>query len=545
VEVTKLSLLLKVLEGENEQTMSRQLRMFHERALPDLGSNIKCGNSLIGPDFYEGKQLSLMDDEERLRINVFDWKKEFPEIFAPSPQGEGRGEVSGFDAVIGNPPYVRQETLGREFKEYARKKYTSYASAADLYTYFVEQSHRLLKQDGLFGMICSNKFMRSNYGSALRSFLAKQTTLAQVVDFGELPVFQKAGTFPAILLWMKRRVSNQSFVFAQVKTLSLISLDREVTQVGVQLTEKAVAGDNWSLVGGKEGEILQKMRSVGKPLGDYVGREPYFGIKTGLNEAFVIDSEVKSKLIRGNRNLKSFIKPFALGDDIRKYHINYRNRFLIVIPKGWTNQNVPKGLNPWSWFSRTFPDLASHLLKFKEQAENRTDQGEYWWELRACEYYPEFDKPKIVYPDIAKESRATIDRTGLYVTNTVYFFPSNDLYLLGLMNSRLMFSYFKRSAAVLGDADRGGRLRWFTQDVIKLPIRAINFSDPADKSRHDRMVEMVEEMLTLHKQLASAKTEHEKTALQRQIDTTDKQIDQLVYELYGLTEEEVKIVEAR
>ncbi|MGH7808411.1 MAG: Eco57I restriction-modification methylase domain-containing protein, partial [Thermodesulfobacteriota bacterium] len=153
VEVTKLSLLLKVLEGENEETLSRQLKLFHQRALPDLGSNIKCGNSLIGPDFYKNQQMSFLNEEERYRINVFDWQAEFPEIM----------KSGGFNAVIGNPPYVRQEMLV-EFKEYFQPHYKVYHGVADLYVYFIERSFSLLKSGGQFGMIVASKWMKSNYG---------------------------------------------------------------------------------------------------------------------------------------------------------------------------------------------------------------------------------------------------------------------------------------------------------------------------------------------------------------------------------------------
>ncbi|MEK9201811.1 MAG: DNA methyltransferase, partial [Patescibacteria group bacterium] len=184
VEVTKLSLLLKVLEGENEETIGKTLALFRERALPDLKDNIKCGNSLIGPDFYNQPSLApfwemgkpvlspfgkggargISQDDEIRRINIFDWNDE--------EKGFGRiMKEGGFDAVIGNPPYVRQEMLG-EFKPYFESRYKTYNGIADLYVYFIERSHQLLKQDGFFGFICSNKFMRTNYGKPLRDFLA-------------------------------------------------------------------------------------------------------------------------------------------------------------------------------------------------------------------------------------------------------------------------------------------------------------------------------------------------------------------------------------
>lgn len=180
------------------------------------------------------------------------------------------------------------------------------------------------------------------------------------------------------------------------------------------------------------------------------------------------------------------------------------------------------------------------MLPFKEKAEKRYDKGEYWWELRACDYYAEFEKPKIILPDISIRGNFTIDEEGkYYCVNTTYIIQSSDKYLLGILNSMLI-TYFYRN---LSSTYRGGYLRFIYQYLIQIPIRTINFSYPDDRAYHDRMVALVKQMLELHKQSASAKTDHDKTIIQRQIDATDRQIDKLVYELYGLTEEEIKIVE--
>ena len=160
VEVTKLSLLLKVLEGETQTVIEKQLKMFNQRALPDLSRNIKCGNSLVGHDFYHGGQMDLFSDAEKKKINAFDWEREFPEIM----------KAGGFDAIVGNPPYVRQEILGDDFKQYVKTRYRTFAGTADLYVYFIERGHQLLKAGGLFGVICCNKFMRTKYGRPLREF---------------------------------------------------------------------------------------------------------------------------------------------------------------------------------------------------------------------------------------------------------------------------------------------------------------------------------------------------------------------------------------
>jgi hypothetical protein len=244
--------------------------------------------------------------------------------------------------------------------------------------------------------------------------------------------------------------------------------------------------------------------------------------------------------------MKELLESFVVGDDVRKYRINTRDAFLIRIPKGFTNANIDKENNAWKWFEATYPAIANHLKRFEETAKKRQDQGDYWWELRACDYYSEFDKPKIIYPDIAKESRAAFDTTGLYFNNTIYFIPLNDLYLLALLNSKLIFTYFKRIAAVLGDADKGGRLRWFKQDVMKIPVRQIDFGNLAEKLAHDEIVRLVERMLALQKERQSVRREDDLDRvrnLERQIAQVDAEIDQRVYALYGLTEEEIKIVE--
>jgi len=222
---------------------------------------------------------------------------------------------------------------------------------------------------------------------------------------------------------------------------------------------------------------------------------------------------------------------------------NFKEIFLIFIPKGWTRSMMTGNDDAWNWFLKSFNSIAKYLEPYKEKAKRRCDKGEYWWELRACDYYKEFEKPKIVYPDIAKESRFSFDEEKIHFGNTVYFISLNDKYLLGILNSRLIFSYFKRMASVLGDADKAGRIRWFSQDVIKIPIRVISLNNPNDIRNQNKMVNLVNVMLDLHKHIKDIHSDTQKSILQRQIEATDREIDQLVYELYGLTDEDIKIVE--
>jgi len=516
------------------------LKALHTRDKLPMLENIRCGDSLIsGPP--EELQAAFGPDWKEKK--PFNWEKEFPEVFAPSPvSGEGRG--GGFDVIVGNPPYVRQETLGEEFKTYAQQKFTTYAGTADLYIYFIEQAHRLLKPGGYFGMICSNKFMRSNYGKALREFLATQTTLLEIVDFGELPVFQDAATFPVILITRKQPTQTQNFLYAAIKRLDFPSLPEEVRAFSTQLDERALQGGNWTLTSDIEQHILEKTRQMGIPLGEYVDGQIFRGVTTGCNEVFVIDQATRRRLIAEDAKSDELIKPFVVGDEIRKYRINFQDSYLIFTRRGITIKD--------------YKAIEKYLRQYKEQLMPKPEDwqgnewkgrkpGSYkWYEIQdSTAYFSEFDKPKIVYPEIAKASRFAFDAQGLYVGNTCYIIPVQDYYLLGLLNSKLIFAYFKRIAAVLGDADKGGRLRWIRQDVTKIPIRRINFEDPVARRRHDAIVALVTEMLDLQKDYAQAEREKEdrRHPLKRRIGEVDAAIDRLVYELYGLTEEEIGIVE--
>ncbi len=534
VEVTKLSLLLKVLEGENDETISKQLKLFQERALPDLSNNIKCGNSLIGWDILNDNP-SLMQ-EEIDRINPFDWEKEFPEIF----------QRGGFSVIIGNPPYVRQEMLG-EFKGYFQKHYKVYQGTADLYAYFIEKSHNLLMPDGLFGMIISNKWMKANYGKPIRRFIVEQTSLIQIVDFGELPVFQNAATFPAIIITKNTHTTEQNFLYAPIKRLDFLSLDQEVELTGHYLSNQAIDNDNWSLTSDTNVSILRKIENIGTPLENYISCKIYNGIKTGLNKAFIIDAETREKLISENPSSAEIIKPFLMGKDINRYQSPVIDKYLLFVPWHFPLHNDPSvsgaSTNSEAVFKRDYPAIYNHLLTFKSKltarASDETGIRYEWYALQRFrpEYYHEFDKQKIVYIDIAREPKFIFDDKGAYTDMTLFFIPTNDFYLLGVLNSSTSWFYLKHKCSVLGDPAKNGRLRLKTIYMKDLPIPSVNSDD------RGRMVALVDSMLSLKKQLREANTPHEQTGLQRQIEATDGQINALVYELYGLTEEEIKIVE--
>jgi hypothetical protein len=524
VEVTKLSLLLKVLEGENEETISKQIKLFQERALPDLSNNIKCGNSLIGWDILNDKPGMSQDEIER--INPFDWEKEFPEIF---PRG-------GFSIVIGNPPYVRQEGLG-EFKGYFQKHYRVYHGTADLYTYFVERGVSLLKEGGIFSYIVANKWMRANYGQPMRKWL-KEQRIEEIIDFGDQQVFQGATTYPCIIR-ISKSTPWSSFEVTQVKTLDFQNLDNYVKENRYIVNQLALDDKGWSLSEEHSQALLDKLRTKGMSLGDYVEGKIYYGIKTGLNEAFVIDAATKERLITEDPKSTELIKPFLAGRDIKRYQQPESDKYLIFTRHG---VNIDG-----------YPAIKQYLSQFKERLMPRPKdwkEGEWkgrkpgayrWYEIQdTIDYYEEFEKAKILWPGISAQVAAfAFDDNGYYGNDNNQLILSNDKYLLGILNSSLI----RMILMSICDKVQGGFYRLKIIYVEQLPIFTINFTVPQDMARHDRMVSLVEQMLSLNKQLPGARTPHEQTGLQRQIEATDRQIDALVYELYGLTEDEIRIVE--
>ncbi|MHB1458140.1 MAG: Eco57I restriction-modification methylase domain-containing protein [Armatimonadota bacterium] len=519
VEVTKLSLLLKVLEGENAETLGHSMTMFHERALPDLTNNIKCGNSLIGTDF---DTAGLSDDEIR-RISPFDWDKEFAHIMTKG----------GFDAVIGNPPYVRMEEL-KNIKGYLKSVYEVHAERSDLYAYFIERNHRLLRICGYSGMIVSNKFLRARYGKPLRDFLSKNACIKHVVDFAGMPVFPNATVRTIILLSTREDGASQLVLYSPPVTLEKF---QEITN-GTATVAQAIAGSTydvvlspsaWTFERQDAGCILNKLKSSNHSLASYCDGRIWMGVKSGLSDAFIISACVREEIIRHNPEAAEIIRPFVNGRDIRRYSIEQKDKYLIYAYHGVDMHG--------------YPAVVEHLKPFRKRLEGRATRQE-WYELQQPQYRfsTYMNEPKIIFPDIAKSPRFALDEIGYYGSNTIYFIPGRDLYLLGLLNSRFGNFYFAFTCA--GLEGRGETyFRFFGQYLEGFPIRTINFDDPQDKAKHDKMVELVTRMLDLHKKLGAATIPGDRTQIERQIASTDREIDKLVYELYGLTEDEIKIVE--
>ncbi|CAG1771342.1 partial Type IIS restriction enzyme Eco57I, partial [uncultured bacterium] len=524
VEVTKLSLLLKCMEGETSATINHQLSFFKERLLPTLDHNIKCGNSLIDLDYFDFK-LDLEPTLDLLKsIKPFSWKQNFPNVFA----------IGGFDAVIGNPPYVRQETLG-SLKEYFSAKYRVYHGMADLYSYFIEKGVQLLKPDGRFGIIVANKWMRANYGGALRTFLMKQD-IESIIDFGDLPVFASATTYPCILL-IRNDEPADSFTGVNVDTLSFSSLEKYVTENSMTVEKSSLTTEAWNLTSQTEAKLMQKLKSAGIPLGEYVDGKIFYGIKTGLNEAFIITKEQRDELIRQDPKSAEIIKPFLLGKDLFQYHQKFVDRYLIFTRRG-ININ-------------SYPAIKEYLLKYKVSLTPRPKDftgdkwqgrkaGTYkWYEIQdSVDYYLEFEKPKITWGNLCiKPSFTMVDGT-FYINAPSVIISVEDYYLLGLMNSNGLWYYLNRIAA----GRSGGYIEAKPVYVSQLPVVLI-ITD-ADRSSVKLQIEnYAKSLLTLHGNLVQSVVPEMKSQIEASINHQKDKLNQLVYQLYGLTEEEFQIIE--
>ncbi|TRV43171.1 MAG: restriction endonuclease [Microcystis panniformis Mp_MB_F_20051200_S9] len=465
--------------------------------LQRYGGNI----SAINWDKLPRSDQGILDQAASLYKSkcFFHWDLEFPEVFIDLDSASWK-DNPGFDAVIGNPPYVRQEGL-KEIKPFLKENYQSFHGVADLYVYFVEMGLLSLQQGGHLGLIISNKFMRANYGTKLRQFLTQQTTIKEIIDFGELPVFSEAATFPSILLIENNTVAQQNVLVSKIKSLKFNSLIDVINDLSYYVCENSLSVEGWSLAKNQIAKIINKLNKDNISLAQYIQLQIFYGIKTGCNEAFFIDQYTRSKLIESDPKSAEIIKPLVVGDDIRKYEINYQEIFLIFTRRG-ININE-------------YPSIKKHLEKFKNKLEPKPElhsgtwqgrkPGNYkWYEIQdTVDYWTFFEHPKIIYPVIASSSRFMLDNQGYFPNDKCFIIPCSDFYLLALLNSKLLFNVTKLMVSVLGDEDAGGRLELRSIHLQNIPIRKISFSTNSDRRQHclEKLIKSYQEKQEILKEI--------------------------------------------
>ncbi|MCC5623597.1 TaqI-like C-terminal specificity domain-containing protein [Nostoc sp. CHAB 5715] len=449
--------------------------------LPNLKYKIETGDSLIAPspattgvirhEFISqyrqkkaeymrthegGKKQKLEQEINELKTQIalithgstqvagFDWAVEFAEVFADG----------GFDIQVANPPYVRQELI-KHLKPTLQKVYAAvYTGTADLYCFFYARALQLLKSGGMLAFISPNKWFRAKYGDKLKKHIAETCHIHSITDFGDLPVFKSATTYPMIFIAQNNNSASDSTTFTQVKSLEppYPDVSAIIREKGQQLQPTSLNGSNWTLTDTSSANRLRNMKEAGIPLGEYINTKIYTGLKTGYNRAFWIEGSTKQKIIESDGKSEEIINQLIVGKDISKWKISYTDRCLITTKVGTD--------------IKRYPAIFNHLNQWRQQLEQRSDQGDYWWELRKCAYYKAFEHPKIVFPDIALEPRFALDMTGGYADMTAFIIPVYDLYLLGVLNSSPVHHYFLE----IGAQVRGGYLRFKRQYVEKIPI---------------------------------------------------------------------------
>lgn len=480
------------------------------------------------------------------------------------------GVVDGFDVVIGNPPYVRQEKIKKDKPLLQKQGYEVFTSTADLYVYFYEKGYQLLKQQGVLAYITSNKWMRAKYGENLRKFLKEKTTIIKLIDFSGYRVFEQTVDTCILLFKKENPPKGHTFEFltvpSDVKDLEsylrkrskyLIEQETETVLKRVDswsdfetwqelrdwqtayvgnwqtMLQEKLSNNCWTLGDDKVLSLKEKIEKVGKPLKEWdVGI--YYGIKTGLNDAFIIDTETRNRILANckdeeeRKRTEEIIKPVLRGRDIERYRYKWAGLWIICT---FPSKKID---------IEQYPALKEYLASFGERLlqdgkpGHRKKTPHKWYETQDnIAYYPEFEKEKIVWQEMSLEPSFAYDDKKFYTLQTAYIMTGENLkFILGLLNSKISKWYMQNLAYSLSE----GAQRWIKQYVEQIPLPPIT---KENQPLADQIVQKVQEILTLT-QSPDFETSQEK---QQKVKELEREIDQLVYKLYGLTEEEIKVIE--
>ncbi len=542
IEIAKLRLWLSLVVDEEERGTIQPL--------PNLDYKLVCGNSLLDiernllndhlfneierlkPHYFEetrtAKKQSLKKQIDDLILQLTDGQRQFDfEIYF----SEVYHEKGGFDVAMANPPYVRQEQI-KGYKAELKKRFECYTGVADLYVYFYERAVKLLRPGGTITFISSNKYYRAAYGEKLRGFLTRELVLLRLIDFGDAPVFE-AIAYASILIGSRREDEPDSEVLAYTWEAEqpFARMPEVILERGQHILENELKTEGWRLESDSVLRLMDKLKTAGVPLGKYVKGRMFRGIVTGLNEAFVVDQSTRDRLIIDDPSSADVLKPFLRGRDVKRWCVDFANQYLIYIPWHFPlNESNPQGASPLAEakFKELYPAIYRHLLRFKKQLleRNATETGiRYeWYALQryGSHYWTELAKHKIVWGNLSTQPCFAYDDSGAYVNAPANFLPSEDISLLGILNSNICRFVVAASAAQRA----GGFLEYKPMYVKMVPI-------PGDASASLRK-QIAEKVSVI---LKGSGSETSRKAIETEINS-------LVYRLYDLSKEEISIVEA-
>ena len=477
-----MSLYLKALEGEKSQLPPKQ------HLLPELKYNVVCGNSLIGPDVFE--QGTLFGDKEIDRINAFDWQDAFAEIM----------KEGGFDAVIGNPPWLMAGYYVPETVDYLHRKFSCAVGKFDLYYVFIEQGCRLLSRNGYFGMIVPNKFFYTRAAANLRKMVSEDRWLRAIVDFGDEHLFQGATNYSCILLLRKYPGRGPTYVKAKA---GLTVTDE------FRLAWPSLSASPWHFSKHGIGQIFNRLERLGTPL-EKITQRFGTGVQSGADRLLMLDLASV-----GEEGLeKSLLRPVLRGRDVRRYSAASAPKFLIF---PYTSEDGEFKIMPEAQLRR-YPRIYQRLLADKSKlskriwfSKNAEQLSGKWYGMMYLDSYESFAAPHILTPSLSDRSNFAMGTGDLFATGTAgvtSIVPNKDIedieesisYLLGVLNSSLMSSYAVSHSPIFS----GGYYKFSAPYLKQLPIRRIDFSNPTEKSWHDRLVILVVHMQELNKKKRSA-----------------------------------------
>jgi hypothetical protein len=524
VAVAKMLLFFELCKDERVETLPENVMSFAGSVFRALDRNILCGNSLIAADVESEESIAFSPAHERHRINPLDWKSSFPEVL----------QAGGFDAVLGNlpdGPLLPHEWVHRYFQRH----YSVYHQQADRSAYFIERGLALLCPGGTLGCVAGNRWLRAKSGLPVRKHLFQY----QIEEIGDSGTEAEDKLHPSLcVIRITHRPHSHTFFAAPLDLNGAQPLEVQYRMSRFPLDQTVLGAGGWTLRDTRVQDLLKKVRSAGKPLEEVVMGRVHHGIITGLDEAFVINARQRKELIEASLKSKSLIHPFLSAGEIVRYGAPPLSRFILFIPQGWTT-SLAGDQAGWQWLKKKYQAIARHLKPFAERAKERKHQGDFWWEC-ACEPGVFDQDPFRIFFHVSGEFPAfTFDAEGAIPDRYTRFIRHSSLYLLAVLNSRLSAFSLRNTADELPEKKKTPV--W--ERIAALPIYTTDFDKPEDKARHDRMVTLVTEMLELHKHLSQAKTDQEKQLITKEIESTDRQIDSLVYGLYGLTADEIVVVE--
>ncbi|EPT8975965.1 class I SAM-dependent DNA methyltransferase [Campylobacter coli] len=469
----------------------------------------------------------------------FEWRFEFPEIL------DDDGNFKGFDLIIGNPPYIRQEEL-KELKPHLAKNYKVYKGTSDIYTYFYELGFNVLKdRGGVLSYITSNKYTRAGYGEALREFLLKNVKVLEYTDLNGIKVFDSATVDTSILCFEKSKSKDNKFKYLALSNeiLKTCAYDIGLYKDFAEFSQNSLSKESFTFSDENTSALKAKIERIGTPLKEWQGLNIYRGILTGYNEAFIITTEKRNEILANCKDeaekerTAKLIRKMLRGRDIKRYSYEWAGLWVIFIPWHFPNVEKPKTmLENEQDLKEQYLSLYKHLLSHKERLSKRNKEEtgiRYEWyclQRWGANYYQEFEKEKLGWQRITQEPSFILERECILLDSMAFMVANskNELkYLLGFLNSSLIFYYFKNIGHLY--SDKGFLLS--NQYVEKFPIPKINSKN---QKIADELINLVDEILKAKEQDKNANTQE-----------LENKINSLVYKLYNLTDDEIKIIEGK